>query len=392
MLSEWYLFTLNNFLYASVLAIMVWLLTSILYSIRIGGLKRAKAASEKAGIENANAVQKQLQENQEELTAATLQMEKATSAAQEETQRALSLEQLIYQRNKQIAETIQMLATSFDLGERPLLATEDVKADLLWQQHTKVVTQLIERLRIEQQAKKELQQTYQAETAKLAEKEVQLEALQSTLDNHTTQLSNLERVLEEQKTILQEQNNSQQALSDTLKNFQPPVAVAPIAVAPIAVVPPAEPLKETIKPYVHFEAKSYAVDTPLTQTPPSQTFQTPKTVDQKTPVEAVNTLEAVAPIKVDIQAKSAFEEAPYASLDTEQQPVIPAKGSLGIIKNMFAKKQAPAKTEPQWTATKPAEPEVLPLPTETEQQPDEKEKKAPGKLQGLYSKFRSKGK
>jgi myosin heavy subunit len=387
MLSEWYLFTLNNPLYAAALAITVWLLTSILYSIRIGSLKRAKTVSEKAGAESTNALQKQLQESQEELTATTLQMEKAASAAQEETQRALSLEQLIYQRNKQIADMIQMLATSFDLGERPLLATEDVKADLLWQQHTKVVTQLVERLRTEQQAKKELQQTYQAETAKLAEKEVQLETLQSTLDNHTTLLSNLERVLEEQKTILQQQNNSQQALSDTLKNFQ-----LPVAVAPIAVVPPAEPIKETIKPYVHFEAKSYAVDTPLTQTPPSQTFQSPKTVDQKTPFEVVNTLEAEAHVKVDIKPKSAFEEAPYASLDTEQQPVIPAKGSMGIIKNLFAKKQPPAKTEPQWTDTKPVEPEALPLPTKTEQQPDEKEKKAPGKLQGLYSRFKPKGK
>jgi hypothetical protein len=351
-------------------------------------------------------------------------MEKATSAAQDETQRALTLEQLIYQRNKQIADIIQMLATSFDLGERPLLATEDVKADLLWQQHTKVVTQLIERLRTEQQAKKELQQTYQAETAKLAEKEILLVALQSTLDNHTTQLSKLERVLEEQKSILQQQNNTQQVLSDTLKNYQPPVA------------PPAKPIQEAIKPFVQFEAKSYATDNLYAQTAPqSQPIEAPKVADQKTLVEPVKIIEAVAPVNIDtkpattheevphssldieqqsvIPAKNSLgkikglfgkkqapvkkvepEEPPYASLDIEQQPVIPAKDSLGKIKNMFGKKQIPVKTEPQWTAEKPVEPEAeaLPLPAETEQHPDEIANKAPGKLQGLYSKFLSKGK
>ena len=171
MLSEWYLFTLNNALYAAVLATAVWLLTAILYSIRIAAIKRGKAASEKAAAKSLNAAQQQLQLSQEELAATVEQMEKAQSAAQDETQRALALEQLIYQRNQQIAGTIQTLATSFDLGERPLLASEDVKADSLWQQHDKVIMQLIERLRTEQQAKIELQQTCQTATAKLAEKE-----------------------------------------------------------------------------------------------------------------------------------------------------------------------------------------------------------------------------
>ncbi|MGZ8907836.1 MAG: hypothetical protein ACXW1U_19195, partial [Methylobacter sp.] len=131
LLFNWYLFTLSNPLYAAVLAITVWLLTAMFYSIRIAAIKRKKAASEKVGAENLAAAQQQLQHAQEELAASTLQMEQAQSAAQDETQRALALEQLVYQRNQQIAGIIQSLATSFDLGERPLLATEDVKADAL---------------------------------------------------------------------------------------------------------------------------------------------------------------------------------------------------------------------------------------------------------------------
>ena len=107
-------------LYAAVLAITVWLLMAIFYSIRIAAIKRGKAASEKAAAKNFDAAQQQLQLSQEELASTAEQMEKAQSVAQDESQRALALEQLIYQRNQHIAGTIQTLATSFDLGERPL--------------------------------------------------------------------------------------------------------------------------------------------------------------------------------------------------------------------------------------------------------------------------------
>ncbi|MDO9139456.1 MAG: hypothetical protein Q7U38_03925, partial [Methylobacter sp.] len=127
-LSDWYLFTLDNALYATVLAVAVWLLSAILYNIKIAGLKRAKTATEKTANESLNVMQQQLQQSQEHLVATVEEKEQAQSAIDKETQRALALEQLIYQRNQQVANTIQTLASSFDLGERPLLASEDVKA------------------------------------------------------------------------------------------------------------------------------------------------------------------------------------------------------------------------------------------------------------------------
>ncbi len=383
MLSEWYLFTLNNALYAGVLATAVWLLTAMLYSIRIASIKRAKAASEKAGIESLTTVQHQLQHTQEELAETTLQMEKFASAAQEETQRTLTLEQLIYQRNKQIAETIQTMATSFDLGERPLLASEDVKADLLWQQHTKVITLLIERLRTEQQAKIELQQTCQAETAKLAEKEVLLETLQVTLDTHADQLSKLESALSEQKAVLQQQNSAQQVLADTLKNYQP------------AITRPAEPapvIKTWQQPVQKEEIPAIKEPLIVQESPDIQINEAPQAA--ATPIEPVATAEKAAPVFVDIKPKPVVEKESYTSLDIEQQPVVPVKGSFGKIKNLFGKtKSQPVKTEPQWAVPKP---EVT-LPSDTEEiQPDietpVKPEKTPGKLKGLYSKFKAKGK
>jgi len=439
MLSEWYLLTLNNPLYAGALAAAVWLLTAILYSIRIAAIKRSKVAAEKAAIKTLNATQQQLQLSQEELAAAVEHAEKAQSAAQDETQRALALEQLIYQRNRQVAGTIQTLATSFDLGERPLLASEDVKAEPLWQQHDKVIMQLIERLRTEQQAKTELQQSCQAATAKLAEKESLLNALQSTLDNHTSQLFKLEQALEEQKSMLQQQNDSQLVLSDTLKNFQPAAA--------LPVEPKAEPKPETFRvvndrqppsptfeePLIAHAAPDKQVE-PITEEPqvavtwpveqiPTESIRAIEEVDPvdlvldedfrpiAKPIPAVSSdmkQQAVNPAKgslgkiknlfgkkqqpePNIEPQPVAEEAPSVASDIAEQPVIAAKESIGKIKNLFGKKQPSVKTEPQWTDATAEE--TLP-PSEdqasADQQPDDV--KAPGKLKSFYSKFTSKDK
>lgn len=390
MLSEWYLFTLNNALYAAALAVTVWLLTAMLYSIRIGALKRGKIAEQKAAGKNLNAMQQQLQQSQEALAETVDQMEKVQRAAQDEAQRALTLEQLVYQRNRQIAGIIQTLATSFDLGERPLLATEDVKADSLWQQHDKVITQLTERLRSELQAKIELQQTCQAETAKLAEKEALLKALQTTLNNHTNQLSKLELALEEQKSILQHQDNAQQLICDTLKKYQPDTVRA------------AEPESINIlQQPLQFEASPDTEE--ILIVPPTRDYQAepaneqPQTVVEPIPaepVELITTVEDIAPAPLEIIP--ADEEAPSVSVDIEPQPVIPAKGSFGKIKNLFGKKQQPVKTEPQWTVaeseTQSLPSDEEPLPVNTDDEAPEKAKNKPGKLKGFYSKFASKGK
>lgn len=361
MLSEWYLFTLNNSLYAAALASAVWLLTAILYSIRIASIKSSNATSEKASVASLNAMQQQLKLSQDELAEAVLQREQAQATSQDKIQQFLTVEQLIYQRNKQIADTIQTLATSFDLGERPLLASEDVKADLLWQQHAKVITQLIERLRTEQQAKTELQQTCQAETAKLAEKERLLEALQSSLDTHTQQLSKLEQMLEAQKTVLQQQCDGQQVLSDSLKHYQPEV-IEPVAHK---------------QPVIPFEANpEILIAHPVVEQAQAEYIQ---------PHEPVKPVEILAPALPDEEIEPISEQT-----DLEQKSAIPAKGTLGKIKNLFGKKTAPVKTEPQWVEPQPVE-EVQPLPIDTQQPPEDKAPKAPGKLKGFYSKFKSKG-
>ena len=95
LLSDWLLVTLNNPVYASALAIAVFLLTATLYSLKIASLKEKNIASEKARIEieknlnaSLNTAQQQMQLMQEELTANTGQMEQAKQLAQKEAGRA----------------------------------------------------------------------------------------------------------------------------------------------------------------------------------------------------------------------------------------------------------------------------------------------------------------
>lgn len=401
LLSEWYVFTLNNAAYAAALAVAVWLLTAILYSIKIAAINRKHNVGEKITAETLHTAQQQLQHTQEELASTIEQMEKAQLQTQDETQRALSLEQLIYQRNQQIAGIIQLLATSFDLGERPLLASEDVKAESLWQQHDKVVNLLIERLRTEQKAKAELQQAKQAETAKLAEKDALLEILQSTLTTHTNQLSKLEQTLEQQNTLLQQQGNTQQILSETLKNLQtaaprpvevqqepiaPPIAVQPTqpAVAPvIQSAPIAPPVQEQrIEPVI--EIPQPAITQPPEQPQTAVTWR----IDES-PIEITTFEEShMAPLFSDPEPQISDEPeetAPIVASDDEEeqsaQSAQPSKGSLGKIKTLFGKKQAPIKTEPQWTADEAGPADI-----------ESSAKNKSGKLKGFYSKLRSKDK
>jgi len=373
MLSDWYLFTLDNALYAIVLAATVWLLSAILYNIKIASLKRAKNASEKAARENLNAMQQQLQQSQEHLVATVEEKEQAQSAIDKETQRALVLEQLIYQRNQQIAGVIQLLASNFDLGERPLLASEDFKAEALWQQHDKVISQLIERLRTESKAKIELQQACQIETAKVAEKESLLKLLQATLDTHTHQLSNLEQALDEQKTILLEQR-----LASTFTAPQP--EVPQVAEIKPVVTDWQQPMHIEDSPVI--EAPLMAEPEPVTEANLNPTMAASWLPDS-TPVEPAEPL--FSEITPQPEPENEWPLDNQLQIDDETQPATAPKGSLGKIKNLFGKKQQPVKTEPQWNNETPEE-----IQPSTSEQPAAPVETKPGKMKGFYSKLRSK--
>ena len=387
-LADWIQVTVNNTKYAVALAIAVWLLCTILYSIRIAFLKRQAIASEKAHIEKQNdlnaalnTAQQQMQQIQEELAANTEQMEQAQQFAQKEAERAVKLEEQLTQRNKQVAGIIQSLHTSFDLGERPVPVMGDIKAEGLWQQHERVINLITSRLLSEQQAKIELQQSYQAETAKRVEKEALLETLQSTLATQTSQLSKLEQALEEQKSMLQEQQDkAQQVLSQTLEKHLAELARL------TELEQQALDLVNTKQQITQLEEKLNVKDTLITQLEKDKLVEQVKVQAQPAPLiqEKIETI---------IELPKTEEEVTSAPSNMEEEPVSPVKeqtgGVAGKLKGLFGKtKQEPMASEPEPAETRRYEEEIQPMPVEVEEQPETPVKEhtagVAGKLKGLF--------
>ena len=450
LLSEWTLLTFANPVYAGALAVVVWLLTASIYSIKIASLKKKNIASEKARIEmqdklNAelNAAQQQMQQMQGELAANTEQMQKDRQLAQNEAERAVKAEEQLSLRNKQIADIIQNLATIFDLGERPLPVMGDLKAEDLWQQHHRVINLLTTRLRIEQQAKSQLQQSYQDETVKRLEKEALIESLQATLAAQTSQLAKLEQTLEEQKsTLLQQQEQAQQILSQTLEKhlselarlteleqqaldlvntrqqiaqLEETLTIKEALINQLERTKPVEPIKVPAQPQPAL-IKPAEQETPieLKQTPqeiPPAAAPAPAVIEQppvvsvkekmggvtgklknlfgKTGQEALVAAPEVAEIKQDkpeIQPAPLVVEQP--SVKAEQPAVTVAKAQLGKLKNLFGKtSQEPIKAAPEVAEIKQNKPEIQPAPLVVEQPPVAAEKLSMTAAKGQFGKL-----
>ncbi|OAI06551.1 hypothetical protein [Methylomonas methanica] len=227
-LSDWYRFTLENQEYASALALAVWLLTAMFYSIRIYFLKKTNAIHLKARMAlqaDLDAAQQQQQALQEQLTVNIEQLQDAQTAAEDKAQRAASLEEMLVQANRQVIDSIKTLASGFELTEPALPAANDLQSTDLWPRYFALTTQIAERFKAEQQGKTELQLALWAETSKLAEKDALLGPLQLRLESQTEQLNKLELAVEEQKILRErEQASAEKLLAETLAKHQTELA------------------------------------------------------------------------------------------------------------------------------------------------------------------------
>jgi len=377
LLTNWVQSTINDPVYAGALAITVWLLTAGLYSIIIASLKKKIIASNNARLDmenQLNTAQQQTQQMQAELTATVEQMQQHQLQANNETQRAAGFEQQLTLRNQQVASIIQALATSIDLGERPLPVTEDIKAEGLWQQHDRVITLLTTRLRNEQQAKTELQQAYQAETAKRTENEAVIATLQSGLAAQTVQISNLEQALEAQKAQQQQQQElAQQTLAQTLaKHLSELARLTELEQQALTLVNAKQQLTQ-------LEEKLTAKDALINQL---ETIKPAEAVKAPAPAAVVSAPEIKEPV---IEIPPTVEVA--SPVVIEPQPESPAKGQLGKLKGLFGKtKPTPVAAEPEIIEEKQAAVEIQPEPVAVEQKPAPAAQGQIGKLKNLFGK------
>lgn len=217
LLQQWYELTLHNQEYAICLAVSVWLLTAIFYSIRIGFLKRHAsqiAISRNAVQANLDEANLQLQALQQQLTEATEKTQAAEQAAQAEVERVNGLTARLNESNQQLAGSLATLVTSFELNQ-PNLPTADAGNLLI--EYAAIITRVVDRFQNEQQAKTQLQLSIHAETAKLAEKDLLIGSLQSRLDSQTQQLAKLELANEEYQVALRQLEIEKQNLTAVMQ-------------------------------------------------------------------------------------------------------------------------------------------------------------------------------
>lgn len=329
-LLDWLQLTFANPLYAASLAIAVYLLTAIVYGIKIATLKRKHRASESARTELLS-----------DLTSAQ--------------QRLTELKERLTQRSQQIAGTIRTLAANFDLGEQPLSASEDLNADGLWQQHERAVALLVARLRGEQQTKTELLQSYQTQTAKLAEKEAVVDSLQSALADKTGLVAKLERALQEQKFLLiEEQEKAQQTLTHIIeKHLTEATRLAELEQQALewsnnkAQLPQGEeilPVKPTPMPPLQVEIPAEQIEMPI-QAEARQSDQLQ---------QGTITLQ-----DWDDNAESSFLSEPERIPPVKES----ASGVAGKMKNLFGKsKPVPHPTEAKIAESSPITADIQPQP------------------------------
>lgn len=449
-LLDWYRLTLENKEYAGSLAIAVWLLTAMFYSIRIYFLKRTNAINLKARIAlqaDLESAQQQAQSLQTQLAENAEQLEKQQAVAAGEAQRASGLEEKLVQGNRQLIDSIKNLAKSFELSEPTLPAANNPDSTELWQRYAALSTQIAERFKAEQQGKTELQLALWAETSKVAEKDALLGPLQLRLDAQTEQLNKLELAVEEQKILLERQQDSaKKIMAETVEKHQaelaryadlskrqPEPAVSPVQVTPrpeaktsVSEVPPlvispkpvepAEPVTAPSAPAAVEPPKAVKVEAPvkLEQVEPVPATPKQSSVDKlaeksggfgKFKQMLSNTMQHVAKLdqKLGTQTNAAIE-----SVEDELQEIAApvAEAVAGLKENAveIAETVTEAVKEPStgvggklknlFGKSKPAEAEVEPQPPVVEPEPiiepqaPEAEPAKQDRLKGLFKKWK----
>ncbi|OAH96663.1 hypothetical protein A1353_03260 [Methylomonas methanica] len=332
-LSDWYRFTLENQEYAGALALAVWLFTAMFYSIRIYFLKKTNAINLKARLAlqaDFDAAQQQQQALQVQLTANTEQLEAAQAAAENEAQRAASLEEKLVQANRQVIDSIKTLATGFELTEPALPAANDLQSTDLWPRYFALTAQISERFKAEQQGKTELQLALWAETSKLAEKDALIGPLQLRLESQTEQLNKLELAVEEQKILRErEQAAAEKLLADTLAKHQAELAryadsakhsAAP-AVAYSQPVPQPEPKVIVNESPAVIESSAAFAAQPVVQKALQAPIESPKPVERE-----------IAPV-VDKPKSVVTEPAPAKQSSVDK--LAEKSGGFGKFKQML---------------------------------------------------------
>lgn len=212
---QWLQLTLDNVPYAIALGASVWLLSAIVYNLRLALFKRRLANEQQARQESQtrlDSTQLELEAAQAQANTLSAQLEQSHQELTTRSEQVSSLEQRLQTSQHKLVDGFATLVEKFELIEQlPGKSDSDVAA--AWERCNAIIERIGERFSNEQQAKARLQLDVQAEKIKTADKDLLASTLQTRLDKQSEQLAELERVLAEQSNLRAEVDSLKQQLA-----------------------------------------------------------------------------------------------------------------------------------------------------------------------------------
>ncbi len=394
--TQTYQSTLENPVYAACLSVVVWLLTAIFYSIRIGFLngRNKRAIKTIADIKQAlAAAEQQVQQVQDEMLAQQQQLDQTNQSNAE-------LKEQLKEIAGQLSAAIQSLAANPDLGQQGLSVGQGLSAEALLQRFNAANQQICQNLLAQRQKQADLEADLQAEAGKLADKDQQIQTMQIRLEAQSQQLGNLTLSIEDfkqqlskqqqdaQLQVAQIQSQHQAELSALRQQLQQvklqvpaPVVVEPpkpeVVAAPVAVQVVTPPPVAEVKPVIaEIKPAPVVIPEPIVVASP-----TPAPVKKAVSVE---------PKASKPKAKGMFASAlsSFSKLDKKLggEPAVPATETVAV-KPVSIPEPQPVVEKSVETVVEAVKPEPVVVATETKPKakPAEPAKKPAGKSKGFFA-------
>ena len=400
--TQTYQSTLENPVYAACLSVVVWLLTAIFYSIRIGFLngRNKRAIKTIADIKQAlAAAEQQVQQVQDEMLAQQQQLDQTNQSNAE-------LKEQLKEIAGQLSAAIQSLAANPDLGQQGLSVGQGLSAEALLQRFNAANQQICQNLLAQRQKQADLEADLQAEAGKLADKDQQIQTMQIRLEAQSQQLGNLTLSIEDFKQQLsKQQQDAQLNLAQIQTQHQAELSALRQQLQQAKLQVPAPVVVEPPKPVVG--------PAPVAPTVTVQTVTAPPVAEVKPVIAEIKPAPVVIPEPVVVAAPAPVEKA--VSVEPKAQPKASkpkAKGMFASALSSFSKldkklggEPAPVVDEP--VATKPVsipepqpvveksvetvvevvkpEPVLVATETKPKAKPAEPAKKPAGKSKGFFA-------
>jgi hypothetical protein len=181
LLSVWYLVALENKIFVTALIVAIWIIFSILHSIRTYFLEKKLRYFERNNFE----LRKELITTEYTIKENKLALANAEQQMEEEQQTSVEYNKKTVARQRQVVEKIREVARNFDLNEQLVGSSDSISNEIIWQQQDNMISQLIEKLVVEKNVTSALQVTHNREDSAV-------KTVKEALEGLTKQVSKLE--------------------------------------------------------------------------------------------------------------------------------------------------------------------------------------------------------